>query len=155
MINCKRGEDAMEKNYSKILVAVDGSKEAKKALKKAIEVAKKESAKIYIAHIVDTRSFATVEQYDRAIVTRAEEYAKDMLNEYKEEAEKEGIEAEVVLDFGSPKVRISKEISKKYEIDLIITGATGLNTVERLLIGSVSEYIARSANCDVLIVRNQ
>ena len=32
-------------------------------------------------------------------------------------------------------------------------GATGLNAVERLFIGSVSEYVIRNADCDVLIVR--
>ncbi|OIJ12414.1 universal stress protein UspA [Anaerobacillus alkalilacustris] len=144
----------MEKNYSRVLVAVDGSEEAKKALLKAIDVAKKEQAKIFIAHVVDTRTFATVEQYDRTVVTRAEEYAKDMLSAYKAEVEKAGIDVECILDFGSPKVKISKHISQRYNVDLIITGATGLNTVERLLIGSVSEYIARSAKCDVLIVRN-
>ena len=32
-------------------------------------------------------------------------------------------------------------------------GATGLNAVERLFIGSVSEYVIRHAICDVLIVR--
>ena len=32
-------------------------------------------------------------------------------------------------------------------------GATGLNAVERFLIGSVSEHIIRYAKCDVLVVR--
>ena len=32
-------------------------------------------------------------------------------------------------------------------------GATGLNAVERLFIGSVSEYVIRNASCDVLVVR--
>jgi nucleotide-binding universal stress UspA family protein len=32
-------------------------------------------------------------------------------------------------------------------------GATGLNAMERILIGSVSSYVARHAECDVLIVR--
>ncbi len=32
-------------------------------------------------------------------------------------------------------------------------GATGLNAVERLLIGSVTEYVTRTADCDVLVVR--
>ncbi|EPC76844.1 Putative universal stress protein, partial [Lacticaseibacillus paracasei subsp. paracasei Lpp71] len=38
-------------------------------------------------------------------------------------------------------------------IDLIMIGATGLNAVERLLIGSVTEYVTRNALCDVLVVR--
>ena len=48
---------------------------------------------------------------------------------------------------------ISRDLSKKIEADLIICGATGLNAVERFLIGSVSENIVRSAKCDVLVVR--
>ncbi len=32
-------------------------------------------------------------------------------------------------------------------------GATGLNSVERFLIGSVTSFVTRVAKCDVLIVR--
>ncbi|MCD8502841.1 MAG: universal stress protein [Bacillaceae bacterium] len=145
----------MEKNYKTILVAVDGSKEARKALEKAIDIAKKDKSHIIIGHVVDTRTFATVEQYDQSIITRAEQYASELLEDYKTIVLDAGIESvKCILDFGSPKVKIPKEIAKKQNVDLIITGATGLNTVERILIGSVSEYIARSAKCDVLIVRN-
>ena len=60
---------------------------------------------------------------------------------------------ETVLEYGSPKVVISKQLTKDYGIDLIMMGATGLNAVERLFIGSVSEYVIRNASCDVLVVR--
>ena len=59
----------------------------------------------------------------------------------------------VIVEYGSPKTMIPREIPKKIEADLIICGATGLNPVERFLIGSVSENIVRSAKCDVLVVR--
>ena len=36
---------------------------------------------------------------------------------------------------------------------LIIMGATGLNAVERMLMGSVTEYVNQHALADVLIVR--
>ncbi|WP_096202688.1 universal stress protein [Bacillus sp. FJAT-45350] len=144
----------MEKNYKNILVAVDGSDEAKVALKKAFNVAKKEDATLVIAHILDTRAFATVEQYDRTVATRAEEYGKELLEQYKTDAEEAGVSnITTVLDYGSPKVKIPRELADKHEIDLIITGATGLNAVERILIGSVSESIVRNSKCDVLIVR--
>ncbi|WP_216828983.1 universal stress protein [Alkalihalobacterium elongatum] len=144
----------MEKNYRNVLVAVDGSEEANVALNKAFDIVKKDNAQLFIAHVIDTRTFATVEQYDRTVVSRAEGYAKELLNEYKVKAEEAGVtNATTVLDFGSPKVRIAKDIAQKHEIDLIVTGATGLNAVERILIGSVSEAITRNAKCDVLIVR--
>ena len=48
---------------------------------------------------------------------------------------------------------ISRDLLKRLNADLIICGATGLNAVERFLIGSVSENIVRSAKCDVLVIR--
>lgn len=50
-------------------------------------------------------------------------------------------------------MKIAKEIAKEQNVDLILCGATGLNAVERFIIGSVSEYIIRYAPCDVLVVR--
>ncbi|RSL34279.1 universal stress protein [Salibacterium salarium] len=141
--------------YNNVLVAVDGSEESKIALKKALDLAKENSASLTIVHIIDTRTFATIEQYDRTIVSRAENYGQELLEQYEEEAKQAGIEdVTTVIDFGSPKSKIPKDIAKQYNIDLIITGATGLNAVERMLIGSVSEAIARQAACDVLIVRS-
>lgn len=59
----------------------------------------------------------------------------------------------IIVEYGSPKTMISKDLANKVEADLIICGATGLNAMERFLIGSVSEYIVRSSTCDVLVVR--
>lgn len=141
--------------YENILVAVDGSDEARLALTKAMELAKNHNAELVIAHIIDTRTFATIEQYDRTIVSRAENYGQELLEKYEQEAKEAGVEKiTTVLDFGSPKSKLPKDIAKKYNIQLIVTGATGLNAVERVLIGSVSEAIARHAPCDVLIVRS-
>ena len=73
---------------------------------------------------------------------------------YKKEAEAAGVsKVNVIVDYGSPKSVIAKDLANKVEADLIICGATGLSTVERFLIGSVSEYIVRAAKCDVLVVR--
>lgn len=58
-----------------------------------------------------------------------------------------------MIEYGSPKHIIAKEIPEEKEVDLILLGATGLNAVERLFIGSVSEYVIRNATCDVLVVR--
>ncbi|QOR65835.1 universal stress protein [Cytobacillus suaedae] len=146
----------MSLTYRKILVAVDGSKESDWAFKKAIEISKRNNASLVITHIIDTRSFATVEAYDRSIALRAEKFAKELVEDYKKQAEKEDVKnLYTVIEYGSPKVKIAKEIAPKHEIDLIICGGSGLNAVERFLIGSVSENITRSATCDVLIVKSE
>lgn len=146
----------MSVNYDTILVAVDGSNEAKRAFKKAVSLAKDYQAKMLLTHIVDTRTFASVEHYDRTIFSEAEKYAREMLEEYKQLALADGLtDVTLILEYGSPKVKIAKDVAKKYKVDLIVTGATGLNAVERFLIGSVSEHITRHASCDVLIVRTE
>ncbi len=51
----------MNNTYTNILIAVDGSKEAEKAFKKAIQVAKRNNATLTIAHIVDVKAYSAVE----------------------------------------------------------------------------------------------
>lgn len=144
----------MTLQYNTILVAVDGSKESEWAFKKAVGIAGRNNATLNLVNIIDTRSYAAVEAYDRSIAERAQSFAVDLLEDYKMKAATAGLkDVNVIVEYGSPKTMISKELSKKLKVDLIICGATGLNAVERFLIGSVSENIVRSAKCDVLVIR--
>lgn len=146
----------MTLKYKQILVAVDGSKEAEFAFKKSVSIAARNSATLNLVNIIDTRSFAAIEAYDRSIAERAQSFAEELLTGYKTEAHAGGVQnVNIIVEYGSPKTMISKDLSKKVAADLIICGATGLNAMERFLIGSVSEYIVRSAACDVLVVRTE
>ncbi|GGF06091.1 universal stress protein [Halobacillus andaensis] len=140
--------------YKNIVVAVDGSETAEVAFKKAIDIANRNDAQLILSHVVDTRAFSTVEAYDRSLAVRAEKYAKELLEEYQQKAEDAGVKnVTVSIEYGSPKVKIAKDVAPKFKADLIICGATGLNLMERFFIGSVSEHITRYATCDVLVVR--
>lgn len=143
----------MDLVYKNILVAVDGSKASEIAFKKSVEIAKRNDAHLTLAHVIDSRTFATAEAYDRTLAERAEQYGNDILDEYIVKAEQANVSVEKHIEYGSPKVKIAKDIAKSFESDLIICGATGMNAVERFLIGSVSESITRYATCDVLVVR--
>ncbi|MDF2788232.1 MAG: universal stress protein UspA [Neobacillus sp.] len=146
----------MEGRYDHILVAIDGSKESEWALEKSIEIAKRNNAKLLLAHVIDTRSFMLIDSYDPDIAERANKLAVDMLEKYQDQAMDAGVaHVQYEIEYGSPKVKIPKEIAKKHTIDLIVCGATGMNAVERFLIGSVSEHITRYSSCDVLIVRTK
>lgn len=141
--------------YKKIIVAVDGSEQGEKAFEKAVSIAVENDAELILAHVIDTRSFATVAAFDQSVASKADEFALELMDKYTRRAERAGLsDVEKAIEFGSPRAVIPREIAEKYNADLIICGATGLNTVERFIIGSVSEGIARNAPCDVLIVRN-
>ena len=144
----------MTLQYNQILVAIDGSKESEWAFKKSVAIARRNNATLNLVNIIDTRSYAAVEAYDRSIAERAQKFAEELLGKYKITAEAAGLsKVNVLVDYGSPKTMISREIAKRLNVDLIICGATGLNAVERFLIGSVSENIVRSSKCDVLVIR--
>lgn len=146
----------MTDNYQNILVAIDGSKEAELAFKRALVIAQKNNSAVYLVNVIDLRSYVGLEAFDKSFPERARNMTEGMLEEYKERAIVSGIdEVSIIIEFGTPKELIPIEIAEKLDIDLIISGATGLNSVEKFFIGSVSENIMRRAKCDVLIARDR
>lgn len=146
----------MTQSYHTILAAVDGSAGAELALHKAIHVAKRNHAKLILAHVIDTRALHNVASFDASIYENLEIEAKNLLAGYKEQATRVGLtDVQVRIEFGNPKTLLSHDIPEQTGADLMLLGATGLNAFERLLIGSSSEYIMRHAKIDLLIVREE
>lgn len=144
----------MTQSYKTILVAVDGSVGAELALHKAIHVAKRNNARLVIAHVIDTRALHNVAAFDASVYESLEKEATDLLSNYQKEAREAGIpDVQILIEFGNPKTILAHDIPKQTGADLMLLGATGLNAFERLLIGSSSEYILRHATIDLLVVR--
>jgi nucleotide-binding universal stress UspA family protein len=142
--------------YHHILVPVDGSKEAELAFKKAVAVAKRngEDTELQLLHVVDTRAFQNISSFDSSMVEQVTKTAKKTLDEYIEYAKSQGLDkVSYTIEYGSPKTIIARDVPNKMHADLIMIGATGLNAVERILIGSVTEFVTRTAICDVMVVR--
>lgn len=146
----------MAQTYKHILVPVDGSAEAELAFKKAVAVAKRngEDAELRLLHVVDTRAFQNISSFDTSMVEQVTDTAKKTLDQYIDYAKKQGVKnVSYSIEYGAPKAIIARDVPKEMGADLIMIGATGLNAVERILIGSVTEYVTRTAVCDVLVVR--
>lgn len=142
--------------YTNILVAIDGSQEAKWAFEKAVNIAKDNNAKLLLVHIIEEIGFGAFESYELIITKKVESSIFEMLESYRTNAVNAGVSnVEYLIEYGSPRNIIPMGIAKQNNCDLVICGATGVNAVERFFIGSVSENIARHSPCDVLIVRNQ
>ena len=147
------------KEYTRVMVAVDGSKTSELAFKKAVDIVARNQGKLYIAHIVDTRTLQVFPQYERPLngsdfLNQQSNAAKQTLDKYKEWAEQRDVtDIEIIIKNGSPRTELADVLPEEYEIDLLILGATGLNAIERAFVGSVSQYVVRNASSDVLIVR--
>lgn len=142
--------------YHHILVPVDGSKEAELAFKKAVAVAKRngKDTELQLLHVVDTRAFQNISSFDSSMVEQVTKTAKKTLEQYIDYAKQQGVDnVSYTIEYGAPETLIAKEVPQQSHADLIMIGATGLNAVERILIGSVTEFVTRTAICDVLVVR--
>lgn len=145
----------MSHHYERILIAIDGSYESELAFEKWVNIALRNNAELLLTHVIDTRALQSVATFDTYIYEKLEQEAKDVLNNYEQQAREKGLtKVKQVIEFGNPKTLLARDIPDKEKVDLIMVGATGLNTFERLLIGSSSEYIMRHAKVDLLVVRD-
>ncbi|KRN23353.1 universal stress protein [Lacticaseibacillus camelliae] len=148
----------MDQEYTTILVPVDGSDEAELAFSKAVKVAQTNHAHLDILNVLDTKQF--IGGYGGMIsgdaIYQLTQDAQKYLEGLQERAEKAGLaDVAIHVRFGNPKNVIATDFPHDHKTDLIMIGATGLNAVERVLVGSVTEYVNRTAPCDVLIVKTE
>ena len=141
--------------YKTILVGVDGSEQANLAYKRAIGVAKRNKGRVIVVHVVENKLYTMMgySTMNDSLIDQETDEAKEILNECKKYAKGVGFsEVETLITYGVAKELMCKELPEKYNVDLIMVGQSGLNAVERMVVGSVSSYIIRHAPCDVLIV---
>ncbi|MGO4942727.1 universal stress protein [Ruoffia tabacinasalis] len=144
----------MLQEYQRILVATDGSEGADLALNKAVAIAKRNNAKLFILHVLDTRAIQATSSSDIHFREALRTLGDRVMEEAKDYATGQGLtEVETILEMGSPKSIIAEDIPKREGIDLIVMGAKGMGAIERFFMGSVSENVIRHAACDVLVVR--
>lgn len=141
---------------SKILVAIDGSSDGKKALDLAIDLAKSCGSTVTVTYVVHERVYIALQEagYNAlpAIMNNMEEYGKKVLEEAKAVVETAGVKVDTALLLGLP----AKEILKKSEAgkyDMVVVGKRGRTGARSFLMGSVSDNVSHHAKCPVLIVR--
>lgn len=137
-------------NYTKLLVPVDESEQSTHSFEKAVAIAKRNEAKIYLLHVIDSRNFSLPPEIPNLDIAEIDEA---FLSEKEKMAQEAGVEIEKVILKGDPRLIISESFPKKKGIDLIVIGATGKGAVSRMFLGSVSSYVTKHAFCDVLIIR--
>ena len=98
----------MLQEYRRILVAIDGSKEAEKAFRKAVEVAKRNNAALILAHVIDTRAYQSFSTFDASIATMHDKKLKiPQKNTKRIQKMKDYQKKNLISEFGSPKVIVA------------------------------------------------
>jgi nucleotide-binding universal stress UspA family protein len=78
--------------------------------------------------------------------------ARRLVEQSAQQLTKAGFAAKPVSKIGNPAEEIM-EMASKHHADLIVMGAKGLGTIDRVLLGSVSMQVMQYATCPVLVVR--
>ncbi|MDO3721608.1 universal stress protein [Marinobacter sp. chi1] len=145
--------------FNRILVAVDGSNNALKALEKAVELQKLTGAEIYLLCVYKHHSlFEASLSIDRPAGMDIpdkilSEYAREVVNHAKELATAQGADSVRGFVKGGKPSKTIVAFAQEKGADLIVAGSHGTNSDrDGLVLGSVSHRIASHSKCPVLIV---
>lgn len=150
--------DSFGSQFKRVLVAVDGSDNAERASRVAVDLAARCESELVVFHVVPKVSHAFV-PVRTSVLFR--EYYSDMekaavkwIDKVMSLAKERGVEARPDVRVAPPSV--AEEIvdyAARKKIDLIVIGTRGLGSFKKLLVGSVSSGVVAHAPCAVLVVR--
>ncbi len=132
-----------------ILVPIDFSKDAEKALEYAIYLAKKKEASVEMIHIIDlVYDFAS--QAAIALDSMHTD-AHKILNELKSKYVDSGVPISFVIKEGSPSITITKYAQETGK-NLIVMGTKGAGGAVKIVFGSTTVNLIKESTIPVLVV---
>jgi nucleotide-binding universal stress UspA family protein len=141
-------------SLEKIVVAYDGSKDSKKALEWAINLAHQTAAKVTILSICATYTHASLDT-DTNFVSLANVYKDQIqqdLRQVQEEYCNKGESLRAVLREGNPAHEIIA-FAREDQADLIVCGSRGLGGFADMLLGGVAHKLVTYATMPVAVVK--
>ena len=146
--------------FKRILVPLDGSVLAEKALPLAITLVRAFNSKLTLLRATDFLhptllaphlSSATAEAVSTAYEHCSEE-ASHYLHQVQHELQQRGLQVELVLEDAQPAEAII-DAATRHEIDCIVMSTHGRSGLARWTMGSVADKVVHRAPCPVLLVR--
>jgi nucleotide-binding universal stress UspA family protein len=138
----------------KLLLATDLSEASSAATDQAFELAVRLGASLLVVSVIDPGSLLLPGGRFRARVDQVRERREQQAQALVERGRELGIEVSFLVWTGDPGDQIVSAAEAE-RADMIVVGSHGRGTMGRLLLGSVSEHVVRTAGCPVLVVRPQ
>lgn len=141
------GREATERFPSRVLCAVDGSDSSTATARLAAGIVSKAGAEMRLLHVIPV-----FRGDDTEWIVRSDEEAPPELVPATEAVRALGIEPHREMAMGRAEEALVT-VARRDEVDLVVVGSRGLSGLSRVLLGSVSEYVAQHAHCSVLVSR--
>lgn len=149
-------------DIKRVLLATDGSEHADEATNFILDLHLSPSVSIIIITALHsyvtsylkmpTLDLKTNQDILADLQSAEEEAAQDLLEFTKKKFRERHSEVLTVVLRGDPTQEILGA-AERFNPDLIVLGAKGLNRIEKFMLGSVAQRVAKYARCSVLIVR--
>jgi nucleotide-binding universal stress UspA family protein len=145
--------------FRKILVPLDGSSLAEKALPYATSLAEKYSAELILAQalsplpVMPVGEFGVLPYDFGPIHAKEEERAIEYLSNAKEKLATQGIPARTAVIKGRSEADAIVDLAGQEEVDLIVKTTHGRSGLSRWVYGGVATKVLQQAPCPVLLVR--
>jgi nucleotide-binding universal stress UspA family protein len=133
-----------------IVVGYDDTDGSKRALERAAEIAGAFGGRLIVTSVAPVQYYAMRSRGPVGPGETVQDH-RDLLEHARSALEAKAIEADYIWAAGEPGDTIV-EVADERNADLIVVGTREPGIVERLIGGSVSQEVAREAECDVLIV---
>lgn len=137
---------------SRILVPVDDSELAERALEYALEA--HPDAEITVLHVVGAPSpmlgAATELALADDVEEAAEKRAEKVLDRAREIAEEHGVEIDTAVEMGRPARAI---VRRAEDFDAVVIGSHGGSLADRLFVGDVAKTVFQRSPVPVTVVR--
>ncbi len=142
----------------KILIPIDSSEMAEEILKYGAGLAGKLGAEICVVHVVEpfSKKATVLSQFKQTMIDQTNELLKAVGEEAIEQAKAvmkdTGVTVNYVTKLGYPSDEIVKT-AREEGCTLIVIGCRGMNSLGKLMLGSVSSKVAQDAHIPVLIFK--
>ena len=142
-----------------LLVPVDGSPTSVKALETAIELARLNGARLRLLYVIDeldyVNGFETAKAYYEQTLPFMHAEGESLLAQMRSLAVDKGVACDsVLLESGAGRLCDTvAEQARQVHADMVVLGSHGRRGLNRVLMGSDAEQIARHSPVPVLVVK--
>ena len=145
--------------YKRIVVPVDGSETAQKALVTALQMARESSGCVHLVHVVEGLTPMAADPYGAysgEVVEVMRQSGRKILDDALVLARAEGVQADTQLfdNFGERLAEVVADSATRFNADLMVVGTHGRRGLGRVLMGSGAEQIIRLSPVPVLVLRS-
>ena len=147
----------MAQRYRIVFAALDGSAAQKAVAERAIAIAANNRADLVFGHVVDSVPYEASGVNFEALCNDCKKRIREELSDIFAHAEANPNIPSVDFRVAAGRINetLAAQLIEPVNPDLVICGERGLSNIKYAFVGSVSTFLVRNMDCDVLVVKQR